>query len=478
MSAPASRPWVQALRLYLSPRPITLLFLGFSSGLPLLLVFSSLSFWLREAGIERSSIGFISWVALAYAFKWAWAPLVDRISLPWLGPRLGRRRSWMLLAQLGVITGLSGMAMNDPALNLEISVLMALLVAFSSATQDITVDAFRIESGDERMQAAMAATYMVGYRLAMITATAGVLAIAALVDPSEGRYEHRPWMVAYLCMALLMLPGLLTTLVSREPPPPENTELEQQRAALRRWSAERAHLPAPLTRIAGWIFVALVCPFADFVRRYRWQALLILALIGSYRIADIVMGVIANVFYVDIGFSKAEIAAVTKVFGVAMTLIGALAGGVLVNRLGVMKILFTGALLAALTNLLFALLALNGPLVALLMLVVSLDNFSAGIATAAFVAYLSALTNIQYSATQYALFSSIMLLLPKFLGGFSGVVVDAIGYPLFFVGTALLGLPVLLLIILAARQVPPGRRLRSGRPADGVEQKHPGAVAD
>lgn len=231
----------------------------------------------------------------------------------------------MLLAQLGVITGLSGMALNDPALNLEVSVLLALLVAVSSATQDITVDAFRIESGDERMQAAMAATYMVGYRLAMITATAGVLAIAALVDPDEGHYEHRPWMVAYLCMALLMLPGLLTTLLSREPPPPENTELEQQRAAVRRWSAERAHLPAPLTRIAGWIFVALICPFADFVRRYRWQALLILALIGSYRIADIVMGVIANVFYVDIGFSKAEIAAVTKVFGVAMTLIGALA---------------------------------------------------------------------------------------------------------------------------------------------------------
>ncbi len=451
MSATSSRHWTSALALYLSPRPITLLFLGFSSGLPLLLVFSSLSFWLREAGIERSSIGFISWVALAYAFKWAWAPIVDRVSLPLLGRWLGRRRSWMLLAQLGVMTGLCGMALNDPARQLEISVLMAVLVAFSSATQDITVDAFRIESGDERMQAAMAATYMVGYRLAMITATAGVLAIAALFDPNESQYTHGPWLIAYLCMAALMLPGILTTLASREPPAPENSELEAQKAAVQRWSAERAHLPERLTRVAGWIYVALICPFADFIRRYRWQALLILALIGSYRIADIVMGVIANVFYVDIGFSKAEIAAVTKVFGVAMTLIGALAGGVLVNRFGVMKILFSGALLAALTNLLFALLALNGPVVELLMLVVSLDNFSAGIATAAFVAYLSALTNIQYSATQYALFSSIMLLLPKFLGGFSGVAVDSIGYPAFFTGTALLGLPVLVLIILAAR---------------------------
>lgn len=443
--------WISALSVYLHPRPLILLFLGFSSGLPLLLVFSSLSFWLREAGIERSSIGFISWVALAYAFKWAWAPLVDRIRLPLLGNLLGRRRSWMLLAQVGVACGLLGMAFNDPAQNLEFSVWMAVVVAFCSATQDITVDAYRIESGDERIQAAMAATYMVGYRLAMITATAGVLAIAALVDPSETSYEHAPWQLAYSVMAALMLPGILTTLFSPEPKAPANQELKAQVAEVEHWVSRSGRKDGKLARALGWIYVTLVSPFADFIKRYRWQALLILALIGSYRIADIVMGVIANVFYVDIGFTKAEIAAVTKVFGVIMTLIGALAGGVLVNRFGVMKILFTGAMLAAATNLLFALMALNGPIVELLVVVVSLDNFSAGIATAAFVAYLSALTNIQYSATQYALFSSMMLLLPKFLGGFSGVAVDQIGYPLFFTGTAILGLPVLVLITLAGR---------------------------
>ncbi|WP_432697982.1 AmpG family muropeptide MFS transporter [Marinobacterium sp. YM272] len=456
-----STQWISALGVYLHPRPLILLFLGFSSGLPLLLVFSSLSFWLREAGIERSSIGFISWVALAYAFKWAWAPLVDRIRLPLLGRLLGRRRSWMLLAQLGVAAGLLGMAFNDPAQNLEFSVWMALVVAFCSATQDITVDAYRIESGDERLQAAMAATYMVGYRLAMITSTAGVLAIAALVDPSESTYEHAPWQLAYSVMAALMLPGILTTLFSPEPKAPANQELEAQIEQVEKW-VSHSQRDGRLARAAGWVYVTLVSPFADFIKRYRWQALLILALIGSYRIADIVMGVIANVFYVDIGFTKAEIAAVTKVFGVIMTLIGALAGGVLVNRFGVMKILFIGALLAATTNLLFALMALNGPIVELLVVVVSLDNFSAGIATAAFVAYLSALTNIQYSATQYALFSSIMLLLPKFLGGFSGVAVDQIGYPLFFTGTAILGIPVLILIVLAARHT----QIRHSAPPD------------
>lgn len=450
MENQTARQWLSAVSIYLHPRPLILLFLGFSSGLPLLLVFSSFSFWLREAGIDRSSIGFISWVALAYAFKWMWAPLVDRIKLPVIGHLLGRRRSWMLMAQLGVGIGLLGMAFNDPSQHLAVSVWLAVLVAFSSATQDITIDAYRIESGNERIQAAMAATYMVGYRLAMIMSTAGVLAIAAWAAPDEDMYYFHSWHVAYLVMAILMLPGILTTLFSPEPPAPANQELDAQINQVQQWIDGSNRTDDKLTRAIGWIYVTLISPFADFIKRYRWQAVLILALIGSYRISDIVMGVIANVFYVDIGFSKAEIATVTKVFGVIMTLVGALAGGVFVNRFGVMKVLFVGAVMAAGTNLLFAVMATHGPLLELLVGVVSLDNFSAGIATAAFVAYLSALTNIQYSATQYALFSSIMLLLPKFLGGFSGVAVEAVGYPLFFIGTSLLGVPVIILVVLAA----------------------------
>ena len=446
MRSESAEGWWDALRIYFHPRPLTLLFLGFSSGLPLLLVFGTLSFWLREAGVDRSTIGFISWVALAYGFKWVWAPLVDRVRIPLLSDLLGRRRSWLLLAQLAVGAGLIGMASVDPAADLEPLIWLAVLVAFASATQDIVIDAYRIESGGVRMQAAMAATYMIGYRLAMIAAGAGVLWLAAWVDPNPAIYEYSPWRFAYLVMAGLMGVGILTTLLIGEPNPPQRPPADATREP-----AFIAHLVGPLQSAIRWIWSAVLSPFIDFFGRYGWLALLVLALIATYRISDIVLGVIANVFYVDMGFSKTEVANVTKVFGVVMTLLGAVIGGVLVNRLGVIRILFTGALLVALTNLLFALLAKVGASVPMLIAVVAMDNLAGGMASAAFVAYLSALTNVQYSATQYALFSSLMLLFPKFVGGFSGVIVDGIGYEQFFVLVALMGLPVLLLVWLAGR---------------------------
>ncbi len=446
LSSDARLGWWGSARIYLQPRPMTLLFLGFSSGLPLLLVFGTLSFWLREAGIERTTIGFVSWVALAYGFKWVWAPLVDRLRIPLLSELLGRRRSWLLAAQIALVFGLLGMALVDPQQDLARLVWLAVLVAFASATQDIVIDAFRIESGGARLQAAMAATYMVGYRLAMIVAGAGVLWLAAWVDPDEATYQHGPWQFAYMAMAALMTVGIVTTLVVAEPHPPQRPAADATREP-----TSFDSLPAWLQPTARWVWSAFLSPFVDFFGRYGWLALLVLALIASYRISDIVLGVIANVFYVDMGFSKTEVANVTKVFGVAMTLLGALVGGVLVNRLGVMRILFAGALLAAATNLLFALLAQMGASVPMLIAVVAMDNLSGGLAAAAFVAYLSALTNVQYSATQYALFSSVMLLLPKFLGGFSGAIVDSVGYERFFTLTALMGLPVLLLVWLAAR---------------------------
>ena len=446
MPSEALAGWRDSLAIYLHPRPLTLLFLGFSSGLPLLLVFGTLSFWLREAGIDRSTIGFVSWVALAYGLKWVWAPLVDRVRIPLLSAWLGRRRGWLLFAQLAVAAGLAGMALTDPAQNLERLVWLALFVAFASATQDIVIDAFRIESGGVRLQAAMAATYMIGYRLAMIAAGAGVLWLAAWVDPDDAVYQHAPWQLGYLVMAGLMAVGLVTTLLVGEPHPPERPPTEATREP-----GLFARLPGRLLPAARWIWSAVLSPFIDFFGRYGWLALLVLALIATYRISDIVLGVIANVFYVDMGFSKTEVANVTKVFGVIMTLLGAVVGGVLVNRLGVIRILFSGALLVALTNLLFALLAKVGASVPMLIAVVAMDNLAGGMASAAFVAYLSALTNVQYSATQYALFSSLMLLFPKFVGGFSGVIVDRIGYEQFFVLVALMGLPVLLLVWLAGR---------------------------
>ncbi len=448
------KAWGKTLRVYRNPRVVALLFLGFSSGLPLPLVFGTLSFWLREAGIERTTIGFISWVALAYGFKWVWAPLVDRVPLPLLTRLLGRRRAWLLLTQLILVAGLLGMAVTDPARDLERLVWLALAVAFASATQDIVIDAYRIESGKPRIQAAMASTYMIGYRVALMTASAGVLWVAAWVDLRESAYEHGSWAVAYGVMAALMLVGIVTTLVVGEPAVKASPESQDREAAGVAWLERHVSWPAFMLRIAEWVWCAMISPFVDFVSRYRWHALLLLALIATYRISDIVLGVIANVFYVDMGFSKAQVANVTKVFGVAMTLLGAVLGGVLVTRLGVMRILFAGALLAAATNLLFALLAEMGNNMPMLIGVVAMDNLSAGLATAAFVAYLSGLTNVSYSATQYALFSSVMLLFPKFIGGFSGVMVDEIGYATFFAITAALGVPVLLLVGLAWRFAP------------------------
>ena len=437
---PPRRLFKDTVRVYLAPESLRMLFLGFAAGLPLLLVLGTLSFRLREAGIDRSTIGYLSWVGLAYGFKWAWAPLVDRLPLPLLTRWLGRRRSWLLLAQCGVMAGLAGMAFADPRAALGPMVGWALVVAFSSATQDIALDAYRIESAPTDEQPALAATYQTGYRLAMIWAGAGVLwlaaraevvpALAQAAQAAGAAYQNTAWQTAYLVMAASMLVGVLTVLVSPEP--------------------ARVALP-PARGAREWLQGALIEPFADFFRRYKWQAALILALIAVYRISDVVMGIMANPFYVDMGYTKDEVAAVTKIYGVIMTLAGAFVGGSLSLRFGVMRILLLGAVLSALTNLLFAWLAGYGHSVPALIAVVSADNLASGIASAAFVGYLSSLTNVSYSATQYALFSSLMLMLPKFVAGFSGDYVNAFGYAGFFTSTALLGLPVVVLVWAAAR---------------------------
>ena len=435
LNRPVSEPknsWRDIWHVYLEAATLRMFFLGFSAGLPLLLVFGTLSFWLREAGIDRTTIGYLSWVGLAYGFKWVWAPLVDRLPIPVLTRLLGRRRSWLLLSQATIMVSLTFMAMTDPRVSLMPVVWCALAVAFASATQDIALDAYRIESANTDRQAALAAAYQTGYRLAMIWAGAGALWIAARAEVTGAVvvYQQGAWQTAYLVMAASMLLGVATVLLSPEP-------------------AARALTPS--RNAAEWLKSALVEPFGDFLRRYGKQAILILALIAIYRISDVVMGIMANPFYVDMGYTKDEVAAVTKIFGVIMTLVGAFVGGALAMRVGVMRVLMLGAVLSAASNLLFAWLGSRGHDVNALIFVISADNLSSGIASAAFIAYLSSLTNVNYSATQYALFSSMMLLLPKFLAGYSGKYVDTFGYSHFFVATALLGLPVLVLVWFASR---------------------------
>lgn len=436
MSPGTRTGWLQALRIYTHPRVLGMLLMGFSAGLPMLLVLGTLSFWLREAGVDRATIGHLSWVGLAYGFKWAWAPLVDQMPLPLLTCWLGRRRAWLLLSQILIMVALIGLAGSDPVENLSSVVFFALVTAFASATQDIALDAYRIEAVALRLQGAMAATYQAGYRLAMILASAGVLWIAAALDTSPDEYSAASWQAAYYVMAGCMLVGMITTLIIREPEVPvEQLPVNNGLQAV-----------SVSARLVAWLDSAVIAPFRDFIMRYGYHALLILALIALYRISDVVMGIMSNPFYVDMGYTKDEVATISKVYGVIMTILGAAIGGVLIARIGVIRTLFLGAVLSAATNLLFVWLAGRGHDVTGLIFTISADNLAAGIASSAFVAYLSGLTQAAYSATQYALFSSIMLLLPKFIAGFSGEFVDAYGYELFFTGTALLGVPVLLLV--------------------------------
>ena len=446
----SAHPWLAALKVYTHPRVVGMLFLGFSAGLPLLLVLGTLSFWLSEAGIARATIGHLSWVGLAYGFKFLWSPLVDRLPLPVLTRMFGRRRAWLLVSQLAIALSLLGMANTDPVLNLTHMVFFALAVASASATQDIALDAYRIEAVETEKQGAMAATYQAGYRIAMITAGAGALWIAAAFDPSEATYDFHPWRVAYSVMALLMSVGILTTLVIREPERRISAATNERETAARAWLAQRG-LSNGVLNAAAWFYSAVLSPFIDFVQRYRWHAALLLALIAVYRISDVVMGVMSNPFYQEMGFTKDEVATVSKVYGVVMTIAGAALGGLLTMRIGVMRTLMLGAVLSAATNLLFVWLAGRGHDVSALVFTISADNLSAGIASSAFVAYLSSLTNQAYSATQYALFTSVMLLLPKFIAGFSGEFVDAYGWANFFTGTAAIGIPVLLLVWLVSR---------------------------
>ena len=430
------KDWIDSLRVYKHPRVIGMIFLGFSAGLPFLLVFSTLSGWLRDVGIERTTIGFISWIGITYSIKVFWAPVVDRVALPLLTNLLGKRRSWMLIAQLVIGSGLFGMALIDPTSKLELLAFCALVVAFGSATQDITIDAYRIEAADLDYQGAMAATYVFGYRVALLVAGAGVFYIA----------EIHSWSIAYICMAAFMLVGVITTLNICEP----------QHNISERTHHLESHLEQSIgikdkgnffQRFSAWFVDAVISPFIEFFQRTGWMAVAILLLIGAYKLSDITMGVMANPFYLDQGFSKIEIANITKIFGFFMTIFGAALGGIFVIRFGVLRPLLIGAILIFLTNLLFVLLAISESSIIKLALVISADNLSGGFASSAFIAYLSSLTNKAYTATQYALFSSLMTLPAKIIGGFSGFVVDMAGYPVFFLYAGMLGLPAIALVI-------------------------------
>jgi len=505
------RPWKETFRAVAQRDVAVMVALGLSAGLPLLLVFGTLSVWLTEAGVPRAEITFFSWAALAYAFKVVWAPLIDRVPLPILTRRLGRRRGWLLFAQCAIGLALCGMALTDPARTPVVMACWAVALGFASASQDVVIDAYRIEIASEDRQGLLSGAYTVGYRIGMLLAGAGALEIAGFLDDGAVGYAPGPWRVTYLVMACAMGFGLITTLLIREPDAPGDGGKAQTIYATSDYlrfvglflaaaaafvagffltgglrdglaAALAAGLGGPLAGFlaesarflfalalagltgfamvrAGFAPQALVretyvTPFRDVLARFGRAALLLFAVIALYRIADVVMGVMANVFYVELGFEKEVIGRISKGFGLVMTLAGGVLGGLLALRYGVMAVMVLGAVLAAGTNLLFVLLAGMGPSLPMLMAAIAADNLSAGIAGTAFIAYLSALTSRRFTAVQYALFSSLMLLLPKLIAGYAGTAVDAIGYAGFFTGTALLGVPVVFLVLLAARYAP------------------------
>jgi len=413
---------------YYLQRPVIVMFLlGFSAGLPFLLVYSTLSAWLKDAGLQMSTISTFAWLGFAYSLKFLWAPFIDSLPVPVLTRLMGRRRSWMLLAQVAIACALLVMATTDPARAIGVFAVVALAVAFASATQDIVIDAYRIESAEIRLQGVLAASYQYGYRLALLVAGAGALYIA----------EFGSWQLAYTAMSGCMLVGIATTLWCREP---------EVAAAVRSYAGLGF-----AARISAWAKPAIVDPLVDFFSRFGRFAIVVILFIVFYRLSDYVLGILANPFYLDIGFSKAEIASVAKIYGVIVSLVGAGAGGWAIVRFGIARCLVAATILIASTNLFFAMMVYVGAEIWMLTVTISADNFAMGFGGTVLIAYLSSLVNQSFTATQYALMSSLMSILGKFTAGYSGNVQEAIGWTGFFLYAAALGVPAILLSIVVAK---------------------------
>lgn len=579
------KSWSEALQSFLDIRVMIMLFLGFAAGVPILLVFSSLSLWLSEAGLETGVITMFGWAGLGYSFKFIWAPLIDSMPLPVLTKWLGRRRAWMFVSQLLVLIAIFVMASVNPIVNnmLWVMALGAVLLGFSSATQDIVIDSYRIELAGFELQPTLSSVYVAGYRIGMIVAGAGALYLATYFGSSEQYYNYEAWRNTYYTMMAVMSVGLLTTFAIYEPTA-EALQTHKQKINLKLFSIYAAFLLIPgmlyglpvfistfstrilntpltlisadymqvinmyflivvacapflliylmlnqpkivnkvasvvqsrndnirilglfilavLAFIAAFVFIggifapakdvllkflievvrllgslavaiavgyALIAvglakkevakqlwvdPIADFFRRYGKQAILLLLLIGFYRVSDIVAGNLSNVFYAKMGFTKIQIADAVKFLGLFMTIAGGFLGGLIAQKMKMMHVMLIGAIASSTTNLLFILLTYHPGDMRYLYVAVIVDNLAAGFATAVFIAFLSALTSVKFTAVQYAIFSSLMTLFPKVLGGYSGGISDNIGFANFFLITFLIGIPVLLLIYLVDKHV-------------------------
>lgn len=436
-----------AFTAYLDRRVLMVLVLGFASGLPLLLTFSTLSAWLKSEGISRSAIGLFALMGTPYALKFLWSPIIDRLPLPLLTRVLGRRRGWGLLIQVLLVGAVLALGATSPTEDLGRMAALALVVAFLSASQDIVIDAYRVEILDEDSQGPGAGAVQTGYRLAMLAAGAGALYLASAFG----------WFVAYAAMAALLLPGMLVFLFGPEPAVKVSAATAERERRAADYLAARPHLRGPAAAVTAWLYGAVICPFADFVSRPRWIAVLLFVI--GYKLGEAMAGAMANTLYVELGFRLEEIATVSKVFGFGATVLGSLIGGALVVRLGVMRALLVFGVLQSLGNLFYVLQAQSGNDVSVLALCVAAENLTAGMAGAALVAYISGLCNVAYTATQYALLSSLTAVGRTLFASASGKLADILGWSDFFLFTTVVTVPALLLLLWMMRSPPQGQNV-------------------
>lgn len=435
--------WWQSLAVYRDRRVLSLLFLGFSSGLPFGVLADPLSAWLVDEGVSKTTIGLFALVSIPYALKFLWSPIMDKMALPGFTRLFGRRRGWVLFTQLVLLAAIFAMGLTQPGIDPWWTAVFALAVAFSSASQDIVVDAYRIEILSDDKLAAGAATAVFGWRLGQVGTAAAGLVFADMF----------PWQTVFMVMALLVGVGIIAILINPEPAVEMTPDAQQREQAVEDYLERKQHLPTWLAETSAWLYGAVVCPFADFMTRRGW--LMIILFILLYKYGDAILGVMKTPFFLEIGFTKTQIAAVAKVFGFNAIIVGGVLGGIVLARYGIMRgLLICGVLMAA-SNLVFVAQAWAGPDVGMLAITIAVENVTTGMGTTAFVAYLSSLCNVAYTATQYALLTSFMAFSRTVMSSGSGWLADHVDWVTFFILTTVAAIPGLVLLVWMIKRYPP-----------------------
>ena len=445
----ASVSWLQSVAVYFQPRLLAIFFLGISSGFPLTLVLSTLSYWLSKEGVSKGEIGLFASLLAPYALKFAWAPLIDHLRIPLLARVVGQRRAWLLAAQAALVAAVVALGASDPTTELGRMALFAFLVALASATQDIVIDAYRIEIISDEDQGYGAAMINFGYRTGNLIAGAGAVAIQAVIG----------WQFAYWTMAGLVLFGAGAALLIGEPERHDTSEAAEQEAAAEGYLERHAHLPHTLALVFGWLYATVVAPFVEFLRRP--YAVVVLLFVIIYKWGDAMAAVMTNPLIVELGFTDAEYIWANKGVGFAALMVGTAIGGVVVKQVGMFRALMGTGVLMMVSNLMFAALALVGHDVTMLAATIGFENFATGMGLTVFVAYLSRLCNLAYTATQYALLSALASVARTFMSAPSGYLAEWVGWPAFFVFTTVIAVPGLMLLAFLWR-----RGMRAEQPSE------------